>query len=293
MRQRGPKCMRAACWHALALSARSWRPPEAPAPPSPHTKQLRRAALMPPAEPPMRRSMCLDGRQLPHAGRVGQDAAGGGLGCPTRTCWATLSDLRSRRHDRSAPEVSEDGEWVEWTCAASKMVSGGGEWCAGSAVVPDVFQTAIERQTSNMRSVEGSERAAAHAGIARGGGEEGGTAGQWGGRAPLEHVGPSSHGPVCIGRQKIEEDRLDRRPCGPSRSGTSRDLEATCGRRMEIAREVSFCVHYCFGFGVMDHRGGSRRMCACDIGRCMAVRSLRCTLLPPFGSGGHARKSTR
>ena len=33
-------------------------------------------------------------------------------------------------------------------------------------------------------------------------------------------------------------------------------------------------------------------MCACDIGRCMAVRSLRCTLLPPFGSGGHATKST-
>ena len=248
---------------------------------------------MPPSELPMRRSTSLDARQLPHAGRVGRYAAGGGLGCPTRTCWATLSDLRSRRHDRSAPEVSEDGEWVEWTCAASTMVSGGGEWCAGSAVVPDVFQTAIERQTSNMRSVEGSERAAAHAGIARGGGEEGGTAGQWGGRAPLEHVGPSSHGPVCIERQKLEEDRLDRRPCGPSRSGTSRDLEATCGRRMEIAREVSFCVHYCFGFGVMDHRGGSRRMCACDIGRCMAVRSLRCTLLPPFGSGGHARKSTR
>ena len=170
--------MRAACWHALALSARSWRPPEAPAPPSPHTKQLRRAALMPPAEPPMRRLTCLDGRQPPHVGQVGHDAAGGGLGCPTRTCWATLSDLRSRRHDRSAPEVSEDGEWVEWTCAASKMVSGGGEWCAGSEVVLDVFQTVSERQTSNMRSVEGSERAAAHAGITCGGGEEGGTAGQ-------------------------------------------------------------------------------------------------------------------
>ena len=130
------------------------------------------------------------------------------------------------------------------------MVSGGGEWCAGSAVVPDVFQTAIERQTSNMRSVEGSERAAAHAGIARGGGEEGGTAEQWGGRAPLEHVGPSTHDPVCIERQKLEEDRLDRRPCGPSRSGTSRDLEATCGRRMGIAHHMSFSVPYSFLCGL-------------------------------------------
>jgi hypothetical protein len=188
MWQRGLRCTRAACRHAAAVSARSWRPPEAPAPPSTHAGPLRRAALMPPAEPPMRRSTCLDGRQPPHVGRVGRDAAGGGLGCPTRTCWATLSDLRSRRHDRSAPEVSEDGEWVEWTCAASTMVSGGGEWCVGSVVVPDVFQTASERQTSNMRSVEGSERAAAHAGIARGGGEEGGTAGQWGGIRMCGHA---------------------------------------------------------------------------------------------------------
>ena len=31
-------------------------------------------------------------------------------------------------------------------------------------------------------------------------------------------------------------------------------------------------------------------MCACEIGRCMQVRSLRHTLLPPFGSGEHAKK---
>ena len=30
----------------------------------------------------------------------------------------------------------------------------GGEWFARSVVVPDVFQTASERQTSSMRSVE-------------------------------------------------------------------------------------------------------------------------------------------
>ena len=82
MWQRGLGCMRAACRHAAAVSARSWRPPRAPAPPSGAAGPLHGAALLPPSEPPMRRSTSLDGRQLPHAGRLGQDAAGHGLGLP-------------------------------------------------------------------------------------------------------------------------------------------------------------------------------------------------------------------
>ena len=85
------------------------------------------------------------------------------------------TDLSSSRHDRSAGE--EDWEWVEWTCAASTQVSGGGEWCAGSVVLPDVSKLrASDRQATcgQSRGRRGLPRTlASHAVEVRRGGRRG------------------------------------------------------------------------------------------------------------------------
>ena len=90
------------------------------------------------------------------------------------------TDLSSSRHDRSAGE--EDWEWVEWTCAASTQVSGGGEWCAGSVVLPDVSKLrASDRQATCGQSRGQRGQPCTLAFVCRGGGARchAGQQGRW------------------------------------------------------------------------------------------------------------------